>query len=556
MAARAQQPSATSLARYATAKQPGVDLFNGSTSRDYCNSFWGLGDAGPNIMFARMRGASKTTDELRNFWNERCVIEEEYATRLAKLAKAPIGGDEIGELRNSLDTLRIETEKQAETHMELANQTRLDLEGPTAQFHQKQINHRRNVQAPLERKFKEKQVQESYVKKSREKYEGDCLRINSYTQQATYMQGNDLLKVQQKLQRTKQTMLGNERDFTKFTKELLEMTQTWEKEWKDFCDSCQDLEEERMDFMKDILWAYANDVSTMCVSDDQSCERIRTALDQLEPEKDVENFVNEYGTGNTVAQPPEFTPSNGLLDPQLPGSPVMKTVDHQRVSRRPAPAYHSEAAAMGSTHSRQQSGDELQHSASQQLNGDSHSYEGSVVSQNGAIGGSGSGGGAGGSGGSIAATASYTGRSTASPPQTSPPNHPPPPVPDTSANLSAAAAGGAGQSTTRTPSPAARPYRDSQPLPMLPAGSTARPNDRPQTPPPPLPQQQGNKILFYVKALYDYTATIEEEFDFQAGDVIAVTATPDDGWWSGELLDEARRVEGRNVFPSNFVCLF
>lgn len=114
MAARAQQHSATSLARYATAKHPDVDLFNGSTSRDYCNSFWGLGDAGPNLMFARMRGASKTTDELRNFWNERygifvtvttkhtidhvtrCVIEEEYAARLAKLAKAPIGGDEIG----------------------------------------------------------------------------------------------------------------------------------------------------------------------------------------------------------------------------------------------------------------------------------------------------------------------------------------------------------------------------------------------------------------------------------------------------------------------------
>jgi hypothetical protein len=35
-----------------------------------------------------------------------------------------------------------------------------------------------------------------------------------------------------------------------------------------------------------------------------------------------------------------------------------------------------------------------------------------------------------------------------------------------------------------------------------------------------------------------------------------VTATPDDGWWSGELLDEARREEGRHVFPSNFVTLF
>jgi hypothetical protein len=60
-----------------------------------------------------MRGTSKTTDELISFWNERCapfvldailtglthfraIIEEEYAHRLAKLAKLPIGSDEIG----------------------------------------------------------------------------------------------------------------------------------------------------------------------------------------------------------------------------------------------------------------------------------------------------------------------------------------------------------------------------------------------------------------------------------------------------------------------------
>jgi len=61
---------------------------------------------------------------------------------------------------------------------------------------------------------------------------------------------------------------------------------------------------------------------------------------------------------------------------------------------------------------------------------------------------------------------------------------------------------------------------------------------------------------FAVRALFDYTATIDEEFSFQAGDIIAVTATPDDGWWSGELLDEARKEPGRHVFPSNFVELF
>ncbi|KIK61070.1 hypothetical protein GYMLUDRAFT_588305 [Collybiopsis luxurians FD-317 M1] len=64
--------------------------------------------------------------------------------------------------------------------------------------------------------------------------------------------------------------------------------------------------------------------------------------------------------------------------------------------------------------------------------------------------------------------------------------------------------------------------------------------------------EDGVEILFYMRALYDYQATIDEEFDFVAGDVIAVTATPEDGWWSGVLLDENRRQPGRNVFPSNF----
>ncbi|KAG6867749.1 hypothetical protein C0993_011703 [Termitomyces sp. T159_Od127] len=79
-----------------------------------------------------------------------------------------------------------------------------------------------------------------------------------------------------------------------------------------------------------------------------------------------------------------------------------------------------------------------------------------------------------------------------------------------------------------------------------------------QSPQPPTSTnstEDGHQILFYVKALYDYTASIEEEFDFRVGDIIAVTHTPEDGWWIGELLDEKRRQRGRHVFPSNFVSL-
>ena len=67
--------------------------------------------------------------------------------------------------------------------------------------------------------------------------------------------------------------------------------------------------------------------------------------------------------------------------------------------------------------------------------------------------------------------------------------------------------------------------------------------------------ESGEPILFYVKALYDYQASLPEEFSFTAGDIIAVTHTEPDGWWQGELLDETRRMPGANTFPSNFVVL-
>ncbi|CAG8460659.1 12754_t:CDS:10 [Ambispora gerdemannii] len=61
---------------------------------------------------------------------------------------------------------------------------------------------------------------------------------------------------------------------------------------------------------------------------------------------------------------------------------------------------------------------------------------------------------------------------------------------------------------------------------------------------------EGRPILFYVTTLYDYRATIPEEISFTAGDILAVLAMQDDGWWEGEILDVSRKVRG--LFPSNF----
>jgi hypothetical protein len=67
MSAR-RQPSTTSLSKYyGRATSPGLQ----NRSLDFCNAFWGIGDGGVDVLFARMRGATRTMEELKNFWKER-----------------------------------------------------------------------------------------------------------------------------------------------------------------------------------------------------------------------------------------------------------------------------------------------------------------------------------------------------------------------------------------------------------------------------------------------------------------------------------------------------
>lgn len=68
----------------------------------------------------------------------------------------------------------------------------------------------------------------------------------------------------------------------------------------------QDLEEERIDYTKSSLWNFANIASTVCVSDDASCEKMRLSLEDCDVEKDITGFIKESGTGQEIPDPPKF----------------------------------------------------------------------------------------------------------------------------------------------------------------------------------------------------------------------------------------------------------
>ncbi|KAH7157695.1 hypothetical protein B0J13DRAFT_617767 [Dactylonectria estremocensis] len=253
-----------------TAEAPAVAL-------SFANNFWGKDDAGVAPMLSRLAGAKQTCDELKIFYTARASLEDEYARKLNSLCRKPLGSNESGTLKTSLDTLRGEVEQMAKQHQNIAAQMKTELEEPLAAF-----------------------------AGTRDKYEQECLKIKGYLAQGHMVMGQEERRNKAKLEKTQISLATSNTEYENAVQALEETTARWQREWKAAADKFQDLEEERLDFTKSSLWTFANIASTVCVSDDSSCEKIRLSLEKMDVEKDIITFITDRGTGQEIPEAPRY----------------------------------------------------------------------------------------------------------------------------------------------------------------------------------------------------------------------------------------------------------
>ena len=253
-----------------------------------------------------MHGAKTTGDELKSFYTARAQIEEEYARKLLNLARKPLGSSESGTLRMSLDVVRGEVESMGKQHQTIAGQMKTELDEPLSAFTGGLKERRKIVQGGIEKLLKTKSQQTGTVNKSRDRFEQDCLKIKGYLAQGHMVMGQEERKNKAKLEKTQIQMSSNSSEYETAVKVLEETTGKWNREWKAACDKFQDLEEERLDYFKSSLWSFANIASTVCVSDDASCEKIRLSLEDCDVEKDIRQFIKHTSTGQEIPDPPKY----------------------------------------------------------------------------------------------------------------------------------------------------------------------------------------------------------------------------------------------------------
>ena len=95
----------------------------------------------------------------------RAAIEDEYARKLLSLSRKPLGSQESGTLRASLDVQRGEVEQMSKSHQSIASQMKTELEEPLAAFAGAMKERRKIVQGGIEKLLKTKIQQTQQVNK-------------------------------------------------------------------------------------------------------------------------------------------------------------------------------------------------------------------------------------------------------------------------------------------------------------------------------------------------------------------------------------------------------
>ncbi|KIM40366.1 hypothetical protein M413DRAFT_178049 [Hebeloma cylindrosporum] len=247
---------------------------------------------------ARMKEAMKTTDELSKFWLRRGAIEHEYASRLARLSETQFGANEPAEFRSVIDALRIETAKQAMNRHELAKQFAVDLESRCVNLQLKQSAHWNQIYEPTSMKLRKFLQPESP--------QTDGVSVEWRKEYNNMRHPIDALRREAIQQSEHATGLSRHDSFDDIlarpTTNQSKPSSGWTNEWATLRISCERLEADRSEFMKGLLTAYADALSTIRAAQNESCNTINFSLDLFRPQDVVDDFIQTFGGNETLVE--------------------------------------------------------------------------------------------------------------------------------------------------------------------------------------------------------------------------------------------------------------
>ncbi|CAO3643982.1 unnamed protein product [Cunninghamella blakesleeana] len=274
--------------------------------KTFANNFWGQDDIGYHVLTSKMNNSKRTFDDLKTFYSTLANLHEEFGRKLLKYLKNELGRDETGTLGNLLDSAHKELDFTAKSHLDLANKIKVNLELSLDNFILEQKDQRKLIQTNVDKAHRNKQLHETHVAKAKEKYENECARQIKIENRIPSVGLRESERLKIKLEKCIHDVNTFEQEYKSACIKLADTTTKWDKGWEVACDKFQEMEEKRIEFIHHSFSIYVNILSTSTNQNQESYERFWKFLDQCNPQKDIDTFIDEKGTGGLIPDPPLF----------------------------------------------------------------------------------------------------------------------------------------------------------------------------------------------------------------------------------------------------------
>ncbi|CAK9441104.1 uncharacterized protein LODBEIA_P49730 [Lodderomyces beijingensis] len=275
---------------------------------DFVNNFWGSSpESSFQIVSTRIRDSQATLTEVVNFYSERTNIEQEYIRKLEKLqAKCPLGAHETGSMKKSLDKLGNENQAMINHGVKFVRSiqsTNIEKLQHFQQLYAKKVdklrNHMNKVLARRASALKE-------VAMFKRKYQEECSMIKSLKLSLQTTWGKELDKNQQKFNKLSTSVNQTRNNYQLALRSFKDINEIFKRDWTISINDFYKLEIERIQILKVNCFTYCNNIATLCVDIDQAIDVARSTFATVQPQADVQEFSDNYGTGNKIYNDPEF----------------------------------------------------------------------------------------------------------------------------------------------------------------------------------------------------------------------------------------------------------
>lgn len=281
-------------------------LSNTKDETRFVNNFWDEHDTGYKRIVTRVKNSVTTMEELLDFYLERINIEKEYSRKLDKLNQTSLGTYETGILKKSLNKLNYENNEMVKYNNKFVrsvNQINYDKLNHFFVVYNKKT---KKILSHMNKLVDKKADILKDLDITKDNYKQACSSIKSLNLAIQTTWGKELEKNEKALHKLQQSLTNHEKNYRVSLDNFSKINDIFKRDYVLALKEIYQLEIERIQLIKINCFNFCNNIATLCVDNDQSADLARSFFAKISPPQDLQDFSNNYGTGNQILTDPKF----------------------------------------------------------------------------------------------------------------------------------------------------------------------------------------------------------------------------------------------------------